>query len=36
VQGLRRHSAMPPFQVGRTELVSSGFYTSQAMELLRS
>jgi magnesium-protoporphyrin O-methyltransferase len=36
VEGLRKHPGMPSLKVGRTELVSSGFYTSQAMELLRS
>lgn len=36
VQGLGGHPAMPPFHVGRTEVVSGGFYTSQAMELVRS
>ena len=34
--GLRRQlAAETPWQVGRTERVASGFYTSQAMELVR-
>jgi magnesium-protoporphyrin O-methyltransferase len=33
---IQAESGLRPFQVGRSEKISSGFYTSQAMELVRA